>query len=519
MRRILPASLLLIAAAAGVALVAPARRCGGERESRAVDGHRDRQRRRTARGPGNRHVEPRPGTRPGQAARREIDWIAAGGGPTPELNPISLEQDLALAARVFGNPERGLVLFASGPDAQVQVLDPEPRGDGIDQELGALFSPRRGRDSHYRPAEVHVDRPATVEGTLDALRQELSERDRPLLFYLAGHGEMGESPRENGVPLWGGESLGVEALARVLDAAGSSSRRVRLVITACHSGGFAEIAFAGAEEGSGAARTDRCGLFATTWDLGASGCDPDPDRRRQEGYGIHFLHALEGQDRTGARLASTSVVDVNGDGRIGLLEAHTRARIVSRSLDVPTTTSDRWLRSAAPTSGPTRPVELPEEDAVIAALAPELGLEGAGLAAARSRLDELEGELESIGEKLNEARSREEDASRRVAAELLARWPVIDDPWHPDYERTRAQGREAILAFVAGSPAWADLGAARGATDRLADRMAPLEVASARVERLVRAEETRLLAGRLRAEGGADWARYLRFLECERSVP
>src|SRR5688572_5903653 len=40
-------------------------------------------------------------------------WLAAGGGPTPELNPVSLEQDLGLVREVLG--EGGLVLFASGP--------------------------------------------------------------------------------------------------------------------------------------------------------------------------------------------------------------------------------------------------------------------------------------------------------------------------------------------------------------------------------------------------------------------
>jgi len=42
---------------------------------------------------------------------------------------------------------------------------------------------------------------------------------------------------------------------------------------------------------------------------------------------------------------------------------------------------------------------------------------------------------------------------------------------------------------------------------------------SAKLERLVRAVETRTLAGQLRARGGADWTAYQRLLECERWVP
>ena len=37
--------------------------------------------------------------------------------------------------------------------------------------------------------------------------------------------------------------------------------------------------------------------------------------------------------------------------------------------------------------------------------------------------------------------------------------------------------------------------------------------------RLARAYETKRLAGRLRAEGGTYWLRYLSFLSCERGLP
>ena len=61
-------------------------------------------------------------------------------------------------------------------------------------------------------------------------------------------------------------------------------RPLRMVITSCYSGGFAELAFDGASEDRGAATTDRCGFFATTWDRAASGCDPNPDRGAQAAW-------------------------------------------------------------------------------------------------------------------------------------------------------------------------------------------------------------------------------------------
>src|SRR4029077_2773259 len=106
---------------------------------------------------------------------------------------------------------------------------------------------------------------------------------------------------------------------------------------------------------NGPAGSVRCGLFASTWDREASGCDPDPDRREQESYPLHFLHALRAEDRDGHPL-NRDDLDLDHDGTISLLEAHTRARIMDASIDVPTTTSERWLRGVAPASGPTSPV-------------------------------------------------------------------------------------------------------------------------------------------------------------------
>ena len=104
------------------------------------------------------------------------------------------------------------------------------------------------------------------------------------------------------------------------------------------------VAFETADESRGPSHTPRCGLFAGTWDRETSGCDANPDRRAQESYGLHFLHALAGKDRSGNALEPKRI-DFDHDGKIGLLEAHARARIAAMSLDVPTTTSERFLRS------------------------------------------------------------------------------------------------------------------------------------------------------------------------------
>src|SRR5690606_16956277 len=260
----------------------------------------------------------------------------------------------------------------------------------------ALFDPRAGRDARYRESAVPADGPASARAILDALEAAMDDGDDALTVVLVGHGEGGETPRDSHFLTWGPGELWVEDVAAVLDEA-AGHRPVRFVVTSCYSGGFAELAFESADPEKGAA-ADRCGFFATSWDRAASGCDPNPERGAQEGYGIHFFHALRGEDRAGRPLPM-SELDLDGDGAISLLEAHTRARIASGSLDVPITTSERYLRATAggrfTGDGRGAPVE---EVAVVERLSARLGL--ADPEQARVRLAAMSGMLARIGSEL-----------------------------------------------------------------------------------------------------------------------
>jgi len=451
---------------------------------------------------------------PSFAAVDTVRWIAVGGGPEPRGTQVSLEQDLELARRVLG--PGGIVLFAGGPHAYgVQVLDDKPRGDPLLAELGDLFDPLDGRDSRYRLPALKMDGPASSARVMEALSAALEQGTEPLLLYFAGHGDKGEAPAANSIRLWGDSGLSVGELADLFDRRGGS-REVRLVITSCYSGGFADVVFAGASAERGAAGTRRCGLFASEWDQEASGCDPNPDRGSQEGYGIYFWHALRREDRDGKPLRRASL-DLDHDGKISLLEAHTRAVVASTSIDVPTTTSERWLRQLAPKGGPVQDVSLPEDDAVIAELGVRLSLRDE--AAARRRFDQLSRALREADEEVARAADDEDDAYASLRIALLERWPVLDDPWHPDFAATVRDHRDAIRAFLRNE---APARQYRAAGDRLArarDRSDRLRQAFAPVRRLVRAYETRTLAGRLHFVGGPAWNYYQALLACERGVP
>ena len=444
-------------------------------------------------------------------------WIAVGGGGVPESNQVSIEQDMALANSVLG--PGGQLLFAAGPGSHsVQVLFENKRGKPLVNELGAFFSPRAGRDSIYRPTTLPAGGPATVANTRKALVEALSDPadKRPLLFFFAGHGEQGDEPRFNLLRLWGRFPLTVEDLARTLDAA-VAARRVRVVITSCFSGGFGDIVFTAADQANGATTGDRCGFFASPWDLEATGCDPNPDRRLHESYSLYFFNALRGLDRHGKPLAKVSL-DLDGDGRISLLEAHTRVRISDQSSDVPTTTSERWLRYVALAGGPEADIELPEEDAVITAMAQRLELSGREreatgmLAHARTQLEQAKIDLE-------DARVAEDDAWSRAAADLLARWAMLDDPWHPDFERLMQKQSTQIAEHLEQSDSYKAYLESAETTNRVDDFLGRLRLQAAPLERLVRAQETRVLARRLKARGGPEWDTYQRLLTCERSAP
>jgi hypothetical protein len=441
-------------------------------------------------------------------------WAMIGAAQAPSQNPVSIEQDAELLGRVLG-PE-GVFLLGGGPGARdVQVASPRSRRDTLLDELAELFAPRGGRDSRYRRSKLPVSAAASAGEVERILRGLLGAGRDPLLLYIAGHGEQGETPAGSSVSLWTGPRLTVEELATLLDA---STRPVQLVVTSCYGGAFAEIAFRGADPRRGAA-VDRCGFFATTYDLASTGCDPNPTRELQDSYALHLLNALASQDRVGKPIALSSI-DFDGDGRVSLAEAHALARIDLDSIDVPTSTSERFLRQTASSTGGVGAAApaLPEERAVAHALAKRTGL-AEHLAAARRDLSERERVIARARERLEAISDEEDQRAREVIGELLARWPILDDPWHPDFaELVRCQ-RRAIQEHLRGSKAYAAYEEARDEALDADDRHWDLRRRASPVERLARALETIELAGRLRGKGGADWERYARILACERTVP
>jgi hypothetical protein len=258
----------------------------------------------------------------------------------------------------------------------------------------------------------------------------------------------------------------------------------------------------------------RCGVFAGTEDRETSGCDPNPSRRAQESYGLHLAHALSGLQKDGAKLPLHEI-DFDHDGQVGLLDAHTWARIEAVSFDLPTTTSERWLRAVESGSATPNPELAPEDAAVVEKLGRSLELTSE--AVAERRWKKLDGQIAAIDAELGGAEAALDSFEDQRATALLERWPVIDDPFHPEFEATFAQNRDAIASMLSDS----DLAERRQEARRRAETSYAafdgLVVAEARVLRLLRAYETLHKAAALQQRGGPAARHYAELLACERA--
>ena len=450
------------------------------------------------------------------AVAHDLPWIVFGGGSDPLSNQVSLSQDVGIVTKLLHG--KGLVLFASGPGAQLAVDRAEPVGavPDVRMELARVLGAPDTYRTNYRPADIAIDGPGTSEHVRSALTRALAQGEAPLFVYAGSHGAPGDTVLDNSLSLWGGWPLSVRDVAHVLDSA-PAQRPTRFVVTACFGGGFAELIFVGGEPARGVRRDDHCGLYAAPADDEASGCDPNPDRRAQESYAIHFLHALEGKDRR--EQARTQDIDVDHDGQVSLLEAHTFARIESRSFDIPITSSERFLRHAvkADARAALDPLAAPEDVSVIRALGEELGISDE--AAARAKLRELEIILEDAGKLVDEAQKDADDSFYALRIALLERYPLLDHPWETRTSVLLGNEGPEILALLTES----ELASSHRQAEReLSEALAQhdnVRVVRARVLRLVRAFETLRLASALYKRGGSAKEQYDKLRRCERWTP
>lgn len=439
--------------------------------------------------------------------------LVLGGGGEPDSTEVQLEADVRLATETYAG--RSLVLFAGGSErATVRELAGSPGGDPLFEALSQLFLGRE-HGSSLRAPRIPVDAPATYENLMRSLDELLLVRGQPLTFLVATHGTQAEDPMDGAAVLWGNEGLFVRDLVDLLGQP-STARPVRMVVASCFGGAFGAI-------GSIEARGEEplamhCGVFATDANHLASGCDPDPNRARHEGYLLHYLAALRGRTSGGIELAG---IDLDQDGRISMLEAHTRARLASDSFDVPSTSSESFVRdtvAALEIAWQTvPPATLVDDAAVVAALSQRLQIPNEAVANAASMsvgqsLDERE-------EGLADAEALRDIAWNRLRVALLERWPWLEDAYHVAWAEHVAEERRPIEAMLTRSALAIAYREAEADAAALAEELDELRIRDAMLQRLVRAYELPRMVAALHQQDEARYRRFLALRACEGHVP
>ncbi|MBN1962515.1 MAG: hypothetical protein JW841_16400, partial [Deltaproteobacteria bacterium] len=450
---------------------------------------------------------------------KNLNWLIIGGGPFAAYNESNLEQDISIAMQAWG--AKGKILFAGGPVSKsIRISNQALQGNPLLENLSIIFTPHLGRQSSYRSSTLPIAAAATKDFVHMALTQTLADNNinKAFFIYLVGFGKQANAAFDNTLSLWGDGAISALELAQFFDEI-KTKRIVQIIATSCYSGGFAEIVFAKAQAKLNAPNTLRCGIFSTTADLPASGCHPDYNSDIEQNYNNYFWHALSSEDFNGAALP-ISLIDLDGDGKISTLEAHTRARLLASDIDIPTTTSERWLRAKAntKTTKTSTKVTLLEDDWLIHGLAHDTGL-GDNETNVTNELAALEVKAKEMKAQLTKLKATKEQERLHLMGELLGRWPILDDPWHPMFFKILEHEGDNINDFLAQAKEFTALQNTEITIKQTKQDYFKLRRQIAPIARLARALKNRRLASQLKAAGGYNWDYYQSLLACERLRP
>ncbi len=464
---------------------------------------------------------------PLSAAATDRVWVV-GGGPEPEYSQVQIERNVAFARRVMAGRLPGARIgtwFTDGDDPRPDVKEwvRPGEGDAELQPLARVLDAYRLNGNAYRNHRLaDVDGPARRRPVLEALAQGLTALgpgEEGWLVY-AGHGSPA-APAGGGsrLDLWGHERVTVADLQRLLARAGPGpGSRFRYVMTQCHAGGFARLAWP--EGGVPDGRV--CGFMAVAEEGLAEGCTADLDVGNYRGYSTYFFAALAGRARDGAPLAFDP--DRDGDGRTDPYEAHLYALVAARSTDIPRSTSEQWLLDQAPWYLPLVPVTPAPDNPfrpLVAELAGSLGIDPGVRPLRRAihaRRLAWSLRLEALADRQARHRAAASGARGVIAAELVARFPEVRWPYTRGYARFLREDLAEAQALVRGHPLYAPMREDQDAYWRLDGARLELERQLALLDRL---QHLDALARRYdhfaaRPDGPA-WAAYTRLNTCERA--
>jgi hypothetical protein len=203
-------------------------------------------------------------------------------------------------------------------------------------------------------------------------------------------------------------------------------------------------------------------------DRQAAGCTPDVNEAGYQDYSTSFWAALAGRTRTGAAVPRASC-DFDRDGAVTFAEAHAYVLLTDASVDVPMTTSDRFLRlksdpgaaggrlvSAEDMLPRLLPLATPAERAVIQGLSEQLKLGTQyRYAAARDLAEALRLQHADDEKRERELRTAYDEARESILDGLELRWPELRNRWDPAVERILKDEGDAVVRAVKAHPDYA----------------------------------------------------------------
>lgn len=397
-------------------------------------------------------------------------FLTIGGGYSPKGNQVSLEKNVLYFSRGLEQfhvvPYEHAVLFSDGksPGRDVQFVDPQQPVPKANQLLAEIFQQTKGLDHRYRDHQLPMSHGpssrAEISRWFDELAKKLQPGDRVIL-YCTGHGGKGKPKTNPHFYLWNGQRISTQEWVKELEKLPSDVTVISVMVQ-CYSGGFGNLIFNEGQAKQGLCSALRCGFFATTDDRVASGCTPDINEANYQDYTTHFWSALFGLTRLGDVVERP---DYNKDGEVSLAEAHAYAQIQCDSIDIPTRTSEVFLREHSrlepkPEQGEAllstnmnweqiETVGSPAQIAVLKALAQELGLETQHLHAEAKRLAETihnrKSELDKELKQLNKQKKEKANAMKKV---FVAKWPELENPWSPLTHELLSERPEEIVETI-----------------------------------------------------------------------
>jgi hypothetical protein len=443
--------------------------------------------------------------------------LVVGGGPDPGHNQVAIERHVAYFARVLPAGTPRYTLFADGNPASKTVLyaeEPKELPPG-ERAFALLFKSREDASpsvQRFRAPQLgRLDGPAKREALTGGF--EWVKRGDPdrVLLYFTGHGSRARNGDldDSSYDLWG-EKISVREMAGHL-ATLPPRTTVTMVMVQCYSGAFGNLIFAGGDPKSGLAEREVAGFFAAPRERMAAGCTTEVNEANYQDFSSHFFAALTGRDRIGRTVRGA---DYNVDGRVGMDEAFAHTLIHDSSIDVPTCTSDVFLRWALPIaneevfqSGYSQVLSwaTPAQRAALEALSRALKLTGETRPA-----DAYRRMMENLGRRggrsLGQAARRFRTAREEGRAAILERWPDLIDPGATDYRTIRAEAVAELGRRVADGRLQ-ELLAADEALTEIEEQQYQAELEEARVLRFVRLSKSVILAHRLRESGDPDHRR------------